>query len=802
MLKTINKMLEEAVQNGVFPGCNFAIVKKDGTRYMTSVGLKAKYPEEEANDLSTIYDMASCSKVVSTTTCIMFLLERGLLRLNDSVSFYLPEFSHPEVTIWDLLTHTSGMRPGLPGSHNMNREQIIDGIMKIEYDYPRHSQIKYSDLNFVLLGLIVEKISGMGLDEFATENLFKPLEMVDSGYNPKDTSRCATTEYREHLKAYDRGYVHDEMAHNLGGVAGHAGFFSTVSDLSNFIEMFLNDGVFRGKRILSKRTIDLFSKPQVRNLDGNGLEGEARGLGWITKCNNTNAGDLCSDRVICHTGFTGTNIVIDRANGFGYTLLSNRVHPTRANNKVIRFRSLLANFMYAHLEDVLAEVRWIDNMKYKYVKEFDRTSYVNYYGSKELVKIPEVYEQKKKESRGVWFSTVENIDLIPTDNTEKGIKEAKKNIKDVIKTCKKYHLNTIVLQVRPTNDALYKSKLNPYSKYLNKERKEGQDPGYDFLACYLEEAKKAKIDIHAWMNPYRVTNSDITKWGGKDGYLATLDDNNFAKKNPELVLETKLHHLILDPASEVVQDFIKDTVMEIAQNYDVQGFHIDDYFYPYDPIIDDKEEEKHQKIAPELSLDDFRRHNVNMMIKKIHNALATLDKHIDFGISPFAVYRTNSKWYKKEGKEGGWDKGSDNMPGALQGYEAPLYSDVIKWMEEGWIDYVTPQCYWGFDNYRESEDGKRTDVVKYADIVKWWSERARETNTKLFIGMAIYRASDSGVWSNDEMIADELRYNQNFDNISGFTMFTYHSFTTNKNVCFERMRQNYLATITKDSKPL
>ena len=106
----------------------------------------------------------------------------------------------------------------------------------------------------------------MGLDEFATENIFKPLEMVDSGYNPKDASRCATTEYRENKKAYDRGYVHDEMAHNLDGVAGHAGFFSTVYDLSNFIEMMLNDGMFRGKKFLDKRTIDLYMEDDNRDI--------------------------------------------------------------------------------------------------------------------------------------------------------------------------------------------------------------------------------------------------------------------------------------------------------------------------------------------------------------------------------------------------------------------------------------------------------------------------------------------------------------------------------------------------------
>jgi len=441
-------------------------------------------------------------------------------------------------------------------------------------------------------------------------------------------------------------------------------------------------------------------------------------------------------------------------------------------------------------------------MEYKVLKQFGREDDLTFYGSKRVVKVPVEYKQKRKETRGVWFSTVMNMDLKATANTKEGIKEAKENIKGVIATCKKYHLNTIVLQVRPTNDALYTSKLNPASRFLNTDHKEGQDPGYDFLACYIEEAKKAGIDIHAWMNPYRVTNTDVSTIGGKQAWLDSLDDMNFAKKNPDLVIETKLHHLILDPASEKVQDFIKDTVMEIANNYDVKAFHIDDYFYPYDPIMDEFEEEKHQKIAPEMSLDDFRRYNVNMMIKKIHDALATLDKKIEFGISPFAIYRTNSKWYKKAKKEGGWERGSNNMPGALQGYEAPLYSDVYEWMKQGWIDYVTPQCYWGFENYKELEDGTRVDVAKYADIVEWWAKLAKETGTKLYIGMALYRANDEGIWSNDMMIADQLKFNQKYSNIAGFTMFTYNSFVTTKYACFDRMRENYLKTITRNSKPL
>ena len=260
----------------------------------------------------------------------------------------------------------------------------------------------------------------------------------------------------------------------------------------------------------------------------------------------------------------------------------------------------------------------------------------------------------------------------------------------------------------------------------------------------------------------------------KDEYLDKLSDRNFAKLNRDLVIETSEHHLILDPASKVVQEYLVSTVLEIANNYDVKAFHIDDYFYPYDELNDPNEEDKRQSIAPYLPIADFRRFNVNEMIRKIHEALKTVDKKIEFGISPFGVYRTNSKYF--EGGLGGWERGSHNFSGALQAYEK-LYSDIYLWMKEGWIDYVVPQDYFLLDYYKEKEDGTQVDIVKYADLVRWWNDISKETKTKLYIGMALYRVCDEGAWSNVEEIFNQLKLNQVYDCVSGFVMFTYHDFT-------------------------
>lgn len=349
MNKGINELINEAIADNAFPGACLCIVK-DNKVLLESYGLKAKYPTQEMNNINTIYDMASCSKVISTTTSILKLMEMGKLRLYESVSNILPEFSNKDITVWDLLTHTSGLMPGLPGATKMTKEEIYENIMNLKQSYEKNTKIVYSDLNFMILGFIVEKISGLKLDEFSKKYIFEPLEMYNTGYNPKKPIECAPTENRGDY--IDRGYVHDEVAHIFDGVCGHAGLFSTVEDISHFIQMVLNNGIYNGKKILSKQTIDLMFTPQVEEKNGISLNNEKRSVGWIVKGCYPNSGDLASENTIMHTGFTGTNIVIDRDNNIGFSLLTNRVHPSRETNKVISFRSRLGNYIFSHLEEL------------------------------------------------------------------------------------------------------------------------------------------------------------------------------------------------------------------------------------------------------------------------------------------------------------------------------------------------------------------------------------------------------------------------------------------------------------------
>lgn len=353
-MKRIEELINNAINNDNLPGANYVVVTKNKTIF-GSLGNKALIPEIEKNDIDTIYDIASMSKVISTTSCALKLVENGDIRLFDPVKKYLPEYKHGNVRIYDLMTHTSGMKPYLPNASSLaSKEEVWNKIIELDLDYEKGSKILYSCINYIILGKIIERVSGMTLAEFAKKEIFDPLEMKDTCYNPKDIIRCAPTEIRKD-KVFDgvlRGRVHDETAYALGGISGNAGVFSTVKDISHFIEMILNDGVYKGKRIFSKATIDLIYTPQVKETSGVYLVEEFRSIGWIVKGSVSSAGELTSADTILHTGFTGTNIWIDRQNQVGFCMLSNRVHPSRDNNATISLRPKLANYIIAHLDEI------------------------------------------------------------------------------------------------------------------------------------------------------------------------------------------------------------------------------------------------------------------------------------------------------------------------------------------------------------------------------------------------------------------------------------------------------------------
>ncbi len=408
------------------------------------------------------------------------------------------------------------------------------------------------------------------------------------------------------------------------------------------------------------------------------------------------------------------------------------------------------------------------------LKKYNQEETVKYWDSNTEVEIPE-YVFKENDVRGVWVSNVANIDT-PCKMPKE---EYQAYLKQMIANMAKYNLNVMVFQVRPCNDAYYPSKLNPWSRFITGT--EGKDPGFDVLQYVIDEAKKYNIRVHAWMNPYRVgqgalfpadaTPSEEEIEKAKLAYLATLDDLNFAKRHPEHTIVDGAYKIILSPSHPEVIEFVTKSIMEVAEKYDVEAVHIDDYFYPYGKIPFAREEQdfnKYRKSADQ-SFDDWRRENVNQMIKSVHDELkksfSKTGKKVLFGISPFAIYRTN-----KTIREDGWEKGSYHSAGALQCY-SELYSDVYKWMKEKWIDYVVPQIYFPFE---------RRDVT-YHDLTKWWNDLVEETGTILYIGQALYQMGSNEVWQNPQEIANQLKFNCQFKNVKGTIFFTYKDLVKGQN---------------------
>jgi CubicO group peptidase (beta-lactamase class C family) len=346
-LNEIKEMLLEGVLKKHFPGAHFAIVYKNQDPLIDYVGYKQIYPEFIECQGDEIYDVASLTKVVSTTTIIMKLIEDKKLTLDTKVSEILNWFTHKEISIYDLLTHTSGLPADIPRANTLkDRNDVVSKIRETKLKEEKGKYVIYSDIGFILLGLAIEKITNKSLNDCGQEMIFKPLNMKDTSYFP-NIKRTAPTEYREDDVYHGllQGKVHDEKAFALGG-AGHAGLFSTVKDLSIFIKAILEN-----QFVLKSQTLDMLFevREQKPSLNGTSLK---RALGWDKPTEGSSSSELSDfEQTILHTGFTGCNMFIDRKNGIGFVLLSNAVHPKRELNKIIGYRKLIAQKIYECREE-------------------------------------------------------------------------------------------------------------------------------------------------------------------------------------------------------------------------------------------------------------------------------------------------------------------------------------------------------------------------------------------------------------------------------------------------------------------
>ncbi|MGQ0792876.1 MAG: serine hydrolase domain-containing protein [Deltaproteobacteria bacterium] len=339
ILSRIDAEAQKSIEAGESAGAVVLVARKGKIAYQRAFGLRAVLPEAETMTLDTVFDIASLTKVIAAAASVMLLRERDAISLDDRIAKYIPEFAENGkggITIRQILTHTSGLPEGDDlESYKRGRAAALGQIYSLKPEFPPGERFNYSGIGYIVLGEMVKNITGRSLDEFAKGEIFAPLGMRDTEFVPSRRlrKRAAPTTMRD--GKWLRGRAQDIRAHYLGGVAGHAGVFSTAGDLAIFCQMILNGGIYEGARILKPETVALMTeahKPEA----GFAL----RGLGWdMLSPYSRPKGKLYSLESFGHTGFSGVSFWIDPPSESFIILLTNRTHPDgKANINGIRER--------------------------------------------------------------------------------------------------------------------------------------------------------------------------------------------------------------------------------------------------------------------------------------------------------------------------------------------------------------------------------------------------------------------------------------------------------------------------------
>ncbi len=366
MLQTVTEAMSQAVAKGLFPGGVLLVQHKGRTVHFEAYGHAALQPQPVALTTETLFDLASLTKPVATATAAMFLMADRQLSLGDPVSKYIHDFLASDrqgITLFHLLTHSSGLpgwRPLYQEVSRVTQEQSgvrnIVGAKMLLYEiihqepleHPPGTKSRYSDLGFILLGEIIEKITQKSLDEFCADRIFGPLKMKDTFYLPLYTEqqmqvmkdrKIAATEKCPWRGRVLRGEVHDENAHIMGGVAGHAGLFGTAQDLQTFMTRYMA-GLRGEDPLFNQELVRQFTTRPGR------IPEDAWALGWTTPSKPSTSGQHFSSRSFGHLGFTGTSIWADPDSDLVVILLTNRVHPSRDNDQIRLFRPFVHDLIY------------------------------------------------------------------------------------------------------------------------------------------------------------------------------------------------------------------------------------------------------------------------------------------------------------------------------------------------------------------------------------------------------------------------------------------------------------------------
>ena len=370
--------------------------------------------------------------------------------------------------------------------------------------------------------------------------------------------------------------------------------------------------------------------------------------------------------------------------------------------------------------------------------------------------VPEKYQM-----RGSWIASVKNIDWPSVPGLS--VTEQKEEFRRMAGFHAAHGFNALFVQVRPATDAFYKSDTEEWSQWLTGTQGQAPSPEYDPLQYMIEETHSLGMEFHAWFNPYRAV-VDVGKTETSLSHITRLKPGWFVKYG---------ENLYFDPGIPEARKYLVDAISNVVSNYDVDAIHFDDYFYPY-PIAGETfpDSASFQKFGRDFqTIEDWRRDNVNKLVKELQERIKSLKPYVKFGISPFGVWRN-----KEQDPEGSETK-------ALSNYDQ-LYADVLKWLEQGWIDYVVPQLYWhiGFE------------IADYTVLADWWSKHTYGKH--LYIGQAVYRVGSerSEEWKRPEEMGDHLRENRRHPEILGDVFFNARTFYKNPLGISDTLRSTFYSS--------
>ncbi len=364
-----------------------------------------------------------------------------------------------------------------------------------------------------------------------------------------------------------------------------------------------------------------------------------------------------------------------------------------------------------------------------------------------------------KELRGVWVSTAFNIDW-PSSTKISSYEQQQEFIK-LIETHKGNGINAVFVQIRPSGEVFYKSDIEPWSHWLTGTQGKAPEPFYDPLKFMIEECHKRKIELHAWFNPFR-TVSNIARVKTVPWHITKQKPEWFITYGGDVVKK------YLNPGIPAARNYIIKVIMEVVKKYDIDGVHFDDYFYPVRQGGRDFSDHSSYLQYNSLGLNkaDWRRENINTFIHDLSDSINTAKPQVKFGIGPSGIWRN-----KKDDPEGSDTKG-------LSSYDQQ-YADVLKWLREGWIDYVAPQIYWVI-GYR---------IADYAKLVDWWSRHVYGKH--LYIGHGTHRINTNGSWRNPSEIPNQIRLNRKYPQVKGSIFYSSTALLLNKNGVTDSLRNNF-----------